>query len=296
MPADAERFDDPRQLLSFDDIVRVVRVACSLGIDRVRLTGGEPLVRPHVTTLIARLKAETPVAEVAMTTNGMLLSRHLDGLVAAGLDRLTVSVDSLRPERFRRITRVGALDEVWRGVTLAAQAGLRPLKINVLVLAGTNDDEIDAWVELSRQHDLVVRLLELMPIGEGAANPGGGYVDLTEVRRRLVRDHGLQAVDGPGGNGPARYWKVPGAAGTLGFITPISEHYCASCSRFRLTARGELRPCLAHDQQVPLFAAIRHGDDAAILAGFRAAAAQKPVGHAWQAGATTLTQMSRLGG
>jgi cyclic pyranopterin phosphate synthase len=294
LPGRVQDFDDPARLLDFDGIVRAVRVACSLGIDRVRLTGGEPLVRPRVCELVARLKRETPVREVAMTTNGVLLARHVPELVAAGLDRLTVSLDSLRAERFRSITRFGKLDDVWRGIEQAAQAGLRPLKINVLVLAGTNDDELDAWAELTRSHDLVVRLLELMPIG--VAGNTGGYVDLTRVRQRLAEEQGLRPVAGPGGNGPARYFQLPGALGTLGFITPISEHYCDGCSRFRLTARGELRPCLAHDLHVPLADAIRRGDDEAIAAGFREAAARKPRGHAWDTGAATLTRMSRLGG
>ena len=293
----AVRFARTEDLLSFDDLVHVVRAACRLGIGHVRLTGGEPLVRPGVPELVARLKRETGIREVALTTNGVLLERHVDALEQAGLDRLTVSVDSLRPERFRAITCLGSIDDVWRGIRRAAEAGLRPLKINVVVLRGMNDDEIDAWVDLTRDHDLVVRFLELMPVGEGAsAALAQRYVDLTQVRRRLATALGIVPVEGVPGNGPARYWRVPGAVGVVGFITPISDSYCASCSRFRLTATGDLRPCLAHEWSVPLRDAIRARDDACIEAGFASAAALKPAGHAWSDGGVTKTRMSRIGG
>ncbi|MEP7381124.1 MAG: GTP 3',8-cyclase MoaA [Gemmatimonadota bacterium] len=283
--------------LSFDDIVRVVRVACRLGIDCVRLTGGEPLVRRGIPELVARLKRETPVQEVAMTTNGVLLDRHVHALADAGLDRLTVSIDSLHADRFRAITCLGSVDDVWRGVRMAAEAGLRPLKINVLVLQGINDDEVDAWLDLTRQHDLVIRLLELMPVGEGAsAELARRYVDLTQVRQRLTREFGLLPLDGIPGHGPARYWRVPGAPGVVGFITPISDGYCDTCSRFRLTATGDLRPCLAHDTSVSLGDCIRAGDEAGIEAGFLTAAALKPKGHAWRDGEVTQIRMSRIGG
>ncbi len=285
------------ELLSFDDITCVVRVASRLGINRVRVTGGEPLLRPGVPELIAQLKRETTVREVALTTNGMLLERHVDALAAAGLDRLTVSVDSLDPERFKKITCTGSLDDVWRGVRRASAAGLRPLKINVLVLKGMNDDEVDAWVELTRDHDLVVRFLELMPVGEGA-NPelAERFVDLTRVRHRLAGQYGLVPRGDLPGNGPARYWQVPGAQGVLGFITPISDRYCDTCSRFRLSSTGELRPCLAYEVSVPLRDAARARDEAALEARFASAAALKPMGHEWTEGGITQIGMARIGG
>ncbi|MBK7586357.1 MAG: GTP 3',8-cyclase MoaA [Myxococcales bacterium] len=285
------------ELLSWDDILCVVRVACRLGVDHVRLTGGEPLVRPGLAELVARLKRETQVREVALTTNGVLLEQHAAALAEAGLDRLTVSVDSLRPERFRAITCAGALDEVWRGIRRASDAGLRPLKINVLVLRGMNDDEIEAWVDLTRDHDLVVRFLELMPVGEGATpRLHERYVDLTQVRRRLTAELGLLPAEGVPGNGPARYWRVPDARGIVGFITPISDGYCGACSRFRLTATGELRPCLGHDLGVPLRDAIQARDEALVASLFVHAAAMKPVGHRFGDGKVTRIRMSRLGG
>ncbi|MCC7107994.1 MAG: GTP 3',8-cyclase MoaA [Deltaproteobacteria bacterium] len=297
LPKGSGPFDGNDALLSFDEITCVVRVASRLGVNRVRITGGEPLLRPGVPELIAQLKRETTVQEVALTTNGMLLERHVDALAAAGLDRLTVSVDSLDPERFKKITCTGSLDDVWRGIERAAVAGLRPLKINVLVLKGMNDDEIDAWVELTRHHDLVVRFLELMPVGEGA-NPelADRYVDLTRVRQRLQGQYGLVPRSGLPGNGPARYWQIPDAQGVLGFITPISDRYCDTCSRFRLSSTGDLRPCLAYETSVPLRDAARARDEALLEARFSSAAALKPMGHQWTEGGITLIRMSKIGG
>ncbi len=297
LPEGSRGFCAREETLSFDEIVRVVRVASRLGVDHIRITGGEPLLRPRVAELIGRLRAETTAREVALTTNGVLLARHAEALAAAGLDRLTVSADSLRPDRFLAITGRGRLDEVWEGIRLAAAAGLRPIKINVVVLRGMNEDEIDAWAELTRGNDLIVRFLELMPIGEGAAaGIAGRFVDLSEQRRRLESRLGIVRIEGPKGNGPARYWQIPGAKGVLGFITPLSQSYCDTCSRFRLTARGELRPCLAYEQSVPLAEAARAGDEPAIEAGLRRAAAIKPAGHAWRDGQITHTRMSGIGG
>lgn len=297
LPLGIHEFGKTEDLLSFDDLVQVVRVACRLGVDHVRLTGGEPLVRPNLPELVERLKRETTVREVALTTNGVLLERNVVALAKAGLDRLTVSVDSLKPDRFRTITCFGSIDDVWRGVRSAAEAGLRPLKINVLVLRGVNEDEIDSWVELTRDHDLVIRFLELMPVGEGgSAELAQKYVDLTAVRHRLMTAFAIAPIEGVTGNGPARYWRVPGAVGVVGFITPISAGYCDTCSRFRLTATGELRPCLAHELSVPLRDAIRGRDDAAIEAAFYRASALKPAGHTWRRGGLTQIRMSRIGG
>lgn len=297
LPEDSKDFGHSKDYLSFDDIVRLVQASCRLGVDRVRITGGEPLLRPNVTELVARLKRETAVRDLAMTTNGILLARHANELAQAGLDRLTVSADSLSPERFEKITRWGALNDVWEGVRKAAEAGLRPVKINVVVLRGMNDDEVDSWVELTRDHDLIVRFLELMPIGEGAQPQNAErFVNLVEVRDRLKSTFGLVPADGPGGNGPARYWQVPDSKGVVGFITPMSESYCDTCSRLRITATGELRPCLAYDIGVSLREALQSGDDAAVDAGFRHAAEIKPEGHAWRSGQITQIRMSGIGG
>lgn len=295
MPLHA-KFFDPKEVLSFDEIVTVVQVATELGIRSVRLTGGEPLVRPNLPELIYRLKTECDLEEISCTTNGMLLGRFVKDLKDAGLDRINVSVDTLRPARFQKITRFGSLETVLDGLRRAVEVGLTPLKINAVILKGFNDDEIEDLFTLTLIENVTVRFLELMPIGEALSLDGlGGYLNLTNVRRWLTEKYGLVPAEEKG-RGPARYWKVPGAPGKVGFITPISDRYCATCSRLRLTANGEIRPCLAYDVHVNIRDAIRRGDRDAIAAGIQKALALKPAGHHWDEGQITKTAMSSLGG
>lgn len=295
MPLHA-KFFDPKEVLSFDEIVTVVQVATELGIRSVRLTGGEPLVRPNLPELIYRLKTECDLEEISCTTNGMLLGRFAKDLKDAGLDRINVSVDTLRPARFQKITRFGSLETVLDGLRRAVEVGLTPLKINAVILKGFNDDEIEDLFTLTLIENVTVRFLELMPIGEALSLDGlGGYLNLTNVRRWLTEKYGLVPAEEKG-RGPARYWKVPGAPGKVGFITPISDRYCATCSRLRLTANGEIRPCLAYDVHVNIRDAIRRGDRDAIAAGIQKALALKPAGHHWDEGQITKTAMSSLGG
>lgn len=295
MPLHA-KFFDPKEVLSFDEIVTVVQVATELGIRSVRLTGGEPLVRPNLPELIYRLKTECDLEEISCTTNGMLLGRFAKDLKDAGLDRINVSVDTLRPDRFQKITRFGSLETVLDGLRRAVAVGLIPLKINAVILKGFNDDEIEDLFTLTLIENVTVRFLELMPIGEALSLDGlGGYLNLTNVRRWLTEKYGLVPAEEKG-RGPARYWKVPGAPGKVGFITPISDRYCATCSRLRLTANGEIRPCLAYDVHVNVRDAIRRGDRDAIAAGIQKALALKPAGHHWDEGQITKTAMSSLGG
>jgi cyclic pyranopterin phosphate synthase len=297
MPVHGLRFHSAEELLSFEEIVRIVQVANRLGIDRARLTGGEPLVRPKLSQLIRMLRQETELRELSMTTNGMLLERYADELAAAGLDWINVSFHSLKPERFRQVTRFGQLQTVLRGIERAAQAGIHPIKLNTLILKRFNDDEIDEMVQLTIEHDLIVRFLELMPIGEAVRLNGlGSYINLTQVKQDLIKRYSLVPAETSRGNGPAKYWQLPGAKGKIGFITPISDKYCDTCNRMRLTANGEIRPCLAYDTHVKLGTAIKAGDLQAIETGLEKAAWIKPAGHHWEEGQITQTIMSTLGG
>lgn len=296
MPLDQQFFHSKSEVLSYEEIVLVVQVANTLGIDRVRITGGEPLVRRDLPTLIRMLKEQTETQEISMTTNGLLLERFAQPLKEAGLDRVNISLHSLRPERFQRLTRFGQLEMVLRGIRKAREVGLKPIKLNALIMKGFNEDEIEDLFRLTLQDEIVVRLLELMPIGEALSLNGfGSYLNLTHVRAWLTEKYGLVPVE-ERGNGPARYWKVPGAPGKIGFITPISNRYCDTCSRIRLTANGELRPCLAYDVHIAMREAIRQGDRDAIAEAFMRALAIKPRGHRWGEGQTTDTVMSSLGG
>jgi cyclic pyranopterin phosphate synthase len=296
MPLDQQFFHSKKEILSYEEIVMVVKVANRLGIDRVRITGGEPLVRRELPTLIRMLKAETTLKDISMTTNGLLLERFAQPLKDAGLDRINVSLHSLQPERFQKLTRFGTLATVLRGIRKAIAVGLVPMKVNALIMKGFNDDEIEDLFKLTLQDQISVRFLELMPIGEALSLDGfGSYLNLTNVRERLTEKYGLVPTT-ENGNGPAKYWKVPGAQGKVGFITPISNKYCDTCSRMRLTANGELRPCLAYDVHVNMREAIRNRDLAAIEEAFQKALSIKPKGHHWEEGQTTHTVMSSLGG
>ncbi|MFB6264242.1 MAG: GTP 3',8-cyclase MoaA [Bradymonadaceae bacterium] len=297
MPEDGVPSRDRQDLLSFEELAFVVGVARKMGIDRVRLTGGEPLLRRDLPEFVEMLDRGHALDDLAMTTNGLLLARRAEALAEAGLDRVNVSLDSLDPETYRELTRHGDLEEVARGLEAAHGAGLTPIKLNVLALKGVNDGEFDQWVEVVRDRNLTVRFMELMPIGEAGRQYGpSDFVDLSAVRERLVDRYGMEPAVPSVGNGPARYWCEPGADGKLGFITPLSHPYCSNCSRLRMDAMGRLRPCLAYDRGVELGEAARARDDSAVEAGIRRALDQKPRGHRWNEGETTEAAMSRVGG
>lgn len=258
MPPEGVPWKQRDAILSLEQIAAVVDAAAGIGFRHIRLTGGEPLVRKGVVKLVRAIAATPGIEEVAMTTNGVLLARFAEELAAAGLARVNISLDSLRPDRFRQITRWGELSLVRQGLAAAGQAGLTPVKVNVVVVRGLNDDELGDFARLSLDHPLHVRFIEVMPVGNGLdwgpgmPPEGERFVSAAEMRARLSYFGPLQPVAGPNGNGPARYFRLPGAQGTLGFISPLSDHFCAACNRLRLTADGQLRPCLFSDRAVPL--------------------------------------------
>jgi cyclic pyranopterin phosphate synthase len=253
------------EILSYEEVETVVRTAADLGITKVRLTGGEPLVRPGVIDLVRMLARVEGIDDLAMTTNGILLSNYAQALVQAGLQRVNVSLDTLRPERFRRITRCGELEDVLIGIKAAHEAGLEPVKINTVVARGMNDDEVIDLARKTVDPGWHLRFIELMPIGNGGAvNEAwqSQVVTADEIRQQIERALGrLQPAKASVGDGPARYYHLPDAKGTVGFITPISEHFCYQCNRLRLTADGHLRPCLLSDYEIDLRTPLRNGAD-----------------------------------
>lgn len=289
------------ELLRFEEIREAVTVAVSMGIDRIRITGGEPLLRRDLAGLIEMLHGETGLKDLALTTNGLLLERQAQALAKAGLKRINVSLDSLERSRFEKITRFDLMERAWRGIEAAQAEGLGPIRINTLLLAGVNDDEVERWLALTMERAIDVRFMELMPIGEGARlKAAGHFVNLTRLRKELEQTRGLVRAEEEHktkvGNGPARYWRLPEAKGRVGFITPMSNSYCGSCSRMRLTSTGELRACLAFDEQVSIREALRRGDREAVRAGFLKALLEKKAGHHWRDGQVTEAGMSALGG
>jgi GTP 3',8-cyclase len=249
----------PPDILTDDELVRLVSCFAELGFSKIRLTGGEPLTRPGVVGLVERIARIPGVSDVALSTNGVLLAAFARDLARAGLKRLNVSVDSLRPDRFRRITRRGRLNQVMSGVEAAFEAGLSPVKINVVVARGMNEDEIGDFARWTEERPVHVRFIELMPMGETGFFSRDRWVPFDEIWEKAQPLAPLALADWPQGHGPARYFQRPGAQGTVGFISALSCGFCAACNRVRLSARGILVPCLDGEDGVDLRTPARAG-------------------------------------
>lgn len=258
MPAEGISLMSHNDILTYEEIYTVARAAAGLGINKIRLTGGEPLVRLGLPGLIQMLAQIEGVDDISLTTNGTLLGRYASELKSAGLRRVNVSLDTLKPDRFKLITRLGDnLGEVLAGIEVARAVGLEPVKLNVVVMAGINDDELLDFAAKTVTEGWQVRFIELMPLVGKDTTPQ--FVSASEMKRRLEPLGELTPFLPGMGNGPARYFRLPKAKGAIGFITPISEHFCFQCNRMRLTADGRLRPCLLSDYEVDLKPSLRSG-------------------------------------
>jgi cyclic pyranopterin phosphate synthase len=291
-------FQPPASLLQDDEVLTLVRVAASLGVDKIRLTGGEPTVRRGLVDLVRAIRGIPGIKRVAMTTNGLRLVELAQPLAEAGLDQVNVSIDSLDVERFRQITRRGDLGDVWRGIAAAEAAGLR-LKLNCVVTRGFNEDEVVELARLTLANRWEVRFIELMPLGSVADFQQSQVVSSTETRSRIEAALGpATPVPGHNGHDPARPYRLPGAVGQIGFISSVTEPFCRSCNRLRLTADGRLRLCLLRDDEVDLLAPLRAGADFETLRRIMAEAAyRKPWGHRLEENDIARSrEMSQLGG
>ncbi|MFD0586393.1 GTP 3',8-cyclase MoaA [Paenibacillus sp. GCM10027627] len=277
MPEDGVEFEEPSNLLSYDEIVEVVEAGASLGISKLRITGGEPLVRPRLDQLIARLSRIPGIEDIALTTNGIFLAKQAAALKAAGLNRVNISLDTLDPGRFAFIARRGELRRVMEGIEEAAKAGFHPIKLNCVLLKGINEDEIAQFLKLAYEQPLHIRFIEYMPIGHADDHWRKSYLPLTRVLEvaeehyRISRRHDMQ------GNGPSEDWTMEGGIGSFGLIHPISDHFCKSCNRLRLTADGNLKPCLYWVDELNVKSAL--GDRSAMLDMFAKAMDIKPENH-----------------
>lgn len=291
-----------REILTYEEILRLVSVAVPLGISRIRVTGGEPLVRRGIAGLIASLRDCAGIEDVSLTTNGVLLEEMADSLYAASMPRLNVSLDSLDPQRFARITGGDHWDRVWRGITKAEALGFFPLKINVVPVRGVNNDEAADFARLTLERRLHVRFIEYMPIGGNDRWHRDACVPSTEVRAAIERALGpLVPFASHNSAGPSDNYQVPGAKGVIGFISPITRHFCASCRRLRLTADGKIRPCLLSDTEIDVKSPMRGGcEDPELERLLRLSIEIKPERHRLsgdgaEAGCFQRT-MSRIGG
>ena len=278
MPQEGLPWLPKSEILSYEEITQIVRQLAPLGLRRLRITGGEPTIRPDLVRLISMLRAVPQIEDIALSTNGVRLPAMAAALAAAGLDRVNMSADSLRADRVESIARRRLEFDPVRSALAAEEAGLHPIKINVVVMRGVNDDEIEEFASLTRKHPWHVRFIELMPVGDMRELTWEHVVPSAEILSRLGAMGALAPDAGPSrGNGPAAYYRLEGASGSIGVITPMTHTYCGSCNRVRLTADGRLRTCLFGDHEVNLRDPLRAGSDLIPL--YRQALADKPLEH-----------------
>ncbi|MDH4231227.1 MAG: GTP 3',8-cyclase MoaA [Nitrospirota bacterium] len=268
-----------RDILRYEEIARIAAVAARLGVSKIRLTGGEPLTRRNIVFLIASLKNIQGIKDLSMTTNGIFLEKFAHRIAEAGLDRVNVSLDSLKEERYRQITRGGELASVLKGLEAAKRAGLKPVKINMVPMRGINDDEISDFARMTLDTEYQVRFIECMPSADLDFWSPGKYMTTDEIRKIIAPLGPLTPVR-IRKNGPSKYFRFKGAKGVIGFISALTHHFCFDCNRLRLTADGKLRPCLFSETEIDLKSAIRSGaTDDEIERLLRLSIAVKPQGH-----------------
>jgi cyclic pyranopterin phosphate synthase len=296
MPLEGMAWLPKADILSYEEITEVVRQLAPLGLRRLRITGGEPTIRPELARLVAMLRAVPGVEDIALSTNGVRLPALAELLRAAGLDRVNMSADSLRPDRIVWTARRDLNFDPIRSAQAAENAGLGPIKINVVVMRGINDDEIEDFARLTLAHPWHVRFIELMPVGDMRALTWDHVVPTDEVVARIAALGDVTETAGPArGNGPAVYYRIAGGPGSVGVISPLTHTYCASCNRVRLTADGRLRTCLFGDHEVDLRTPLRTG--VPLGPSFRAALAAKPLEHELlQMRVGGLRALSQVGG
>lgn len=257
MPSESLKLFKQKDVMTDDEILRFIRIAVKHGLRKVRITGGEPLMRRNITGLISSIK-KTGVRDLSITTNGILLSEIADDLKKAGLDRVNISLDTMKPERFRSITGSGDIDLVWESIRRAEETGLTPVKINVVPIRGINDDEILSFASLTFKNDFHIRFIEFMPATDKAIWSKDKCVTSAEAMKKISALGSLEHLKFRG-RGPSRNYRIKGAKGVIGFISPLSDHFCGDCSRLRLTADGQIRPCLFSNIRIDIKTPMRNG-------------------------------------
>lgn len=279
MPPNGKEWLNHADILTYEELLRLITIFSREGITKIRLTGGEPLIRKGIVSFVQAITDMNTIDDLSLTTNGSLLPPMAHDLKAAGLNRVNISLDTVNPASFARLTTCGRLDDTLRGIESALEAGLTPLKLNVVLTEALRESDLAYFIEQVYQHPLAVRFIEYMPIGGSGIGSGP---DIARVKKLLsVAGRGiLNPVDNIRGNGPARYYKLPRARGTFGFITPISNHFCGECNRMRLTADGKLRPCLLSNVEFDVKTPLRSGvSDTELAMIFHEAIKAKPEGH-----------------
>ncbi len=262
MPLEGLDWLKREEILTYEEIAEVVRTMAGIGLERVRITGGEPLIRRDLSDLVKMIADVPEIEDLSLSTNAVLLADQAEALKQAGVQRLNISLDSLQADRVDAISRrPGSYSKIMEGLDAAEEVGFAPLKINVVLIRGQNDDEIEDFARITRERPWHIRFIELMPTGANLDLSANSFVSCADALRRVRKIEQLEPVDGPFGNGPATYYRFPGAPGTVGVITPMSHNYCDRCNRMRLTASGQLRPCLFGDIETNLRDPLRAGQD-----------------------------------
>ncbi len=249
---------DHDELLRYEEIIEIIEAASELGVKKIRITGGEPLIKRNITTLIKGIKAVEGIEDLSLTTNGLFLEKQAASLAAAGLDRVNISIDSLKHDRFKDITGGGDLDVILKSIQAAVDNNLTPLKLNIVPIRGMNDDEIEDFAKITLSKNYQVRFIEFMPVGKNSLWDRSKYLPTEEIRERVSSIGRLIPVK-ERKHGPARYYRFENAIGVIGFISAVTHHFCEDCNRLRLTSEGKLRPCLFSDTEIDLKNSIRRG-------------------------------------
>ncbi len=285
----------PCEILTFEELAMIVKLAVSLGINKVKITGGEPLMRRNLPRLFSLLFSISGLQDISLTTNGVLLERYAKELRETGLKKINISIDTLKENKFERIARFGCLEQVLKGIEAARSQGFL-LKLNVVVLRGINDDEILDFSRFAQEKNVTLRFIELMPMAQGLKNSDDLFVSCAEIKERLELLGYLKPINANLGNGPAQYYQLKGTALIVGFISPISCKFCSSCNRIRLTSAGMLMPCLASSDGFDLKGPLRRNKEGDILALLNNAIFSKPLEHDFVLSIPGQHLMSQIGG
>lgn len=277
MPKEGVKWKPAKEILTYEEMEKIISVGLKIGISKVRITGGEPLVRKNLVSFIGRIAKMEGLRDLAMTTNGVLLAQNAQALKKAGLKRVNISLDTLNSAVFKEITSLDKLDDVLAGIDKALEVGLTPLKINMVLMRHINEEDALDLAFWTKEKPVHVRFIELMPMG---ALGKERFLPIKILKERINSQEKMIQAQGPTGSGPADYYTFPGALGTVGFISPLSNHFCHSCNRLRLTADGKLRPCLMSPLEVDIKEKIRAGaSEKELFEVFQQVIAQKPEGH-----------------
>jgi len=298
MPEDMT-FRPPSEMMQDGEVLLLTRLFAALGFDKIRLTGGEPTIRAHIVDIVRGIASTPGIRHVTMTTNGVLLAKLSKPLAAAGLERVNISIDTLNPAKFKRLTRFGDIEDIWAGILAAESAGLTPVKLNAVVVRGYNEEDVVDLARLTREHPWQVRFIEMMPFGGITYLQTGQMVTVGEMQARIEQALGvLSPTNGGNLDGEARIYRIPDAQGDIGFISSVSAPFCADCTRARLTPEGILRMCLLREYEIDLLTPLRAGASLEVLRKMVLEAVwKKPWGHGLANGEIPLNRlMSEIGG